>query len=202
MKLDRRLALACNQPIQTQAATFHKAIAFPGIPLSSSRTSLSQLGFALPPQPLTNNLLPYHPSTSMTILSTLLHTTNFSTPFLRTLVPSIGLAYALQAATAVPSILAQTERFYDLSGSITYISCVGLSLYLPALRVRYAATAAGKAAPALPSLLAALRGGSQGVPGALNWRQVVLSAAVSFWAARCEFCTPFKSHHSAERSNR
>lgn len=115
------------------------------------------------------------------ILSTLLHSTNFRNPFLRTLIPSIGLAYGIQAACAIPSILLQTERFYDLSGSLTYISCTALSLYLPTLRARAAATI-GSTAPSYPSLLASLT--SKGGINAWNWRQVVLSAAVSFWAAR------------------
>ena len=118
----------------------------------------------------------------MPVVSSLLHATAFSRPFLSNLVPSIALAYTLQGAIAIPSILAQTERFYDLSGSLTYLSCVGLSLYLPTIRARYAATAAGAIKPALPSILGALRD----VSGAgLNWRQVVLSAAVGIWATRC-----------------
>ena len=120
----------------------------------------------------------------MAVLSTLLHATTFSRPFLSTLVPSIALAYTLQAAVAVPSIIAQTERFYDLSGSLTYLSCTALALYLPTIRARHAAAAVGAIKPAWPSILGALRG----VSGAgLNWRQVVLSAAVSIWATRCGF---------------
>ncbi|KPI40633.1 uncharacterized protein AB675_10687 [Cyphellophora attinorum] len=118
----------------------------------------------------------------MTILTSLLQLTNYKNPFLRTLVPSIGLAYGLQAAVAVPSIIAQSERFYDLSGSLTYLSCAALSLYLPAIRARSAAKLTGAPLPAWPSLADAL----QGKGGALgfNWRQVVLSAAVSVWASR------------------
>jgi hypothetical protein len=121
----------------------------------------------------------------MTILTSLLQLTNYKNPFLRTLVPSIGLAYGLQAAVAVPSIIAQSERFYDLSGSLTYLSCAALSLYLPAIRARSAAKLTGAPLPAWPSLADAL----QGKGGALgfNWRQVVLSAAVSVWASRCEY---------------
>lgn len=117
----------------------------------------------------------------MTLLSTLLHATNFRNPFLRTLVPSISAAFAIQGAVAVPSIFLQTERFYDLSGSLTYLSCTALSLYLPALRARAAATAAGTALPAWPSLLKAATGAAN---AGLNWRQVVLSAAVTIWASR------------------
>lgn len=115
------------------------------------------------------------------ILNTLLHSTNFRNPFLRTLVPSIGLAYGIQAAVAIPSILFQTERFYDLSGSITYISCTALSLYLPTLRAR-AAASLSSTAPAWPSLLQSLT--SKGGVNMWNWRQVVLSAFVTIWAAR------------------
>ena len=115
------------------------------------------------------------------IVHSLLHLTNFRHPFLRTFVPSIATAFGIQAAFAIPSILAQSERFYDLSGSLTYISCTALSLYLPVLRARLAAPASGGALPAWPSLLGAL----QGKAGAgVNWRQVVLSTAVTIWATR------------------
>ncbi|PBP27426.1 hypothetical protein BUE80_DR001775 [Diplocarpon rosae] len=109
----------------------------------------------------------------MTLLNSLLHLTNFRNPFLRTLVPSVATAFAIQGAVAVPSILAQSERFYDLSGSLTYLSVTALSLYLPTLRARAASTIK----PPFPSLLAAFTG--TGGPHGLNWRQVVLSTAVS-----------------------
>lgn len=118
----------------------------------------------------------------MTILNTLLHLSNFKNPFLRTLVPSIGLAYGIQAAVAIPSILAQSERFYDLSGSVTYISCTALSLFMPAIRARAAARASGAPIPAFPSLLSAFNGTAS--PLGFNWRQVVLSTAVTIWATR------------------
>jgi steroid 5-alpha reductase family enzyme len=118
----------------------------------------------------------------MTILNALLHATNFRNPFLRTLIPSVGAAFALQTAVAIPSILAQSERFYDLSGSLTYLSVTALSLYLPTLRARAAAAATGAAKPAWPSLLAAFTG--KGGRNGLNWRQVVLSTAVTIWATR------------------
>ena len=58
-----------------------------------------------------------------------------------------------------------------------------MGLYHPAIRARAAAAVAGTAAPAWPSVLGALRG----VQGAgLNWRQLVLSAAVGLWATRRE----------------
>ena len=118
----------------------------------------------------------------MTLLTSLLAATNFRNPFLRTVVPSIGLAFGLQAAVAIPSIALQSERFYDLSGSLTYLSCTALSLYLPAIRARSASVLTGGPKPAWPSLLDALKG--TGGPLGFNWRQVVLSAAVSLWASR------------------
>jgi hypothetical protein len=122
---------------------------------------------------------------NMTLTMTLMHLTNFRNPFLRVLVPSISTAFAIQGAFAIPSILAQSEQFYDLSGSFTCLSVTALSLYLPALRARAAAAAAGAAKPAFPSLLAAFAG--TGGPNSLNWRQAVLSAAVTLWATRCMF---------------
>ncbi|KEF58283.1 uncharacterized protein A1O9_06209 [Exophiala aquamarina CBS 119918] len=118
----------------------------------------------------------------MSIIHSLLSATNFRNPFLRNLIPSVGLAFGIQAAFGVPSIIGQTERFYDLSGSVTYLSCTALSLYLPVIRARAAAAAAGAVKPAWPTLLSAFNGTAG--PYGFNWRQVVLSAAVSFWAAR------------------
>lgn len=135
----------------------------------------------------------------MSILHSFLTATNFRNPFLRNLVPSVGLAFGIQAAFAVPSILGQTERFYDLSGSLTYLSCTALSLYLPAIRARSAAAVVGAAKPAWPTLLSAFNGTAG--PHGFNWRQVVLSAAVSFWAARRELATSLPSHYFSLLTN-
>lgn len=125
----------------------------------------------------------------MTLVQRLLHLTNFSSPLLRTAVPAVGAAFAIQAAFAVPSVLAESERFYDFSGALTNISVVALSLYLPALRAKYGSLVGGggklaAAATPLPSLTTPFTN-----PGAagLNWRQVALSAAVTIWAARCVY---------------
>ncbi len=107
----------------------------------------------------------------MSLVQTFLHLTDFRSPFLRNAVPCVSLAFALQGAVAVPSILAQTERFYDLSGSLTHLAVASLSLYLPTLR----------AGGSLPSVLAVF---TSPATAAFNWRQVVLTAAVSTWAAR------------------
>ncbi|KZM26069.1 uncharacterized protein EKO05_0005845 [Ascochyta rabiei] len=112
----------------------------------------------------------------MTLLQTLLRATAFKNPLLRTLVPSLALAYGIQTAVAVPSIAAQTEKYYDLSGSLTYLSCVGASLVLPYLRAQQAGAAAGGLAEYLSS-----KGLGQGT---WWWRQALLSAAVGIWATR------------------
>ena len=144
--------------------------------------------FQLSPSPpiLPNIIPPEHkppspPSATMTPIHTLLHLTNFKSPLLQTLVPSVAASYALQTAFAIPSIVAQSEKFYDFSGSLTYLTVTALSLYLPSIRARYA-SAGGIGS--LGSLLAApfLKGA-----GGLGWRSVLLSGAVSIWAARCKF---------------
>ncbi|KAK0617036.1 hypothetical protein B0T14DRAFT_435050 [Immersiella caudata] len=113
----------------------------------------------------------------MSLLQSLLRQTNFQSPLLRTIVPSVSAAFAIQAAFAIPSMIAQSDRFYDFSGSVTYLAVTALSLYLPALRAR----AAGGNVP-LPSLLAAFGSGAGGA--GLNWRQVLLSGCVVVWTAR------------------
>ena len=113
----------------------------------------------------------------MTLTQTLLRLTAFKNPLLRTLVPSVAIAYGIQTAVAVPAIAAQTERYYDLSGSLTYISCVGASLVLPYLRAKQAGAAVG-------GLAEYLGAGGLG-QGGWWWRQAVLSAAVGIWATRC-----------------
>jgi hypothetical protein len=130
------------------------------------------------------------------LLRAFLSATNFRTPLLRTVVPTVGAAFAIQAAVAVPSILAQTERFYDLSGSLTYLSCTALSLSLPVFRARAAASGAGAVALGWPSILKSLQGSSLAQVGFWDWRQLVLSAAVGVWATRCVHFSPSGSYNS------
>jgi hypothetical protein len=114
----------------------------------------------------------------------LLGLTAFRSPLLRTVVPSIAAAAALQAAVGLPSVLAQTERFYDISGTLTYLAVGALSLCLPVLRARAASSTI--AAGGWPSLLAPFAGGSAASGAAWNWRQVLLTGAVALWAVRRE----------------
>ncbi|KAH0601748.1 hypothetical protein MHUMG1_00627 [Metarhizium humberi] len=102
----------------------------------------------------------------MPIINRLLHITNFKYPLLRTIVPSVGAALAIQLAAGLPSVLASTERFFDISGSLTFLAVGALSLYLPHLRNR--------AGNATLSRLSA----------SWNWRQVVVTGMAMAWAAR------------------
>ncbi|KAH7151777.1 hypothetical protein B0J13DRAFT_247882 [Dactylonectria estremocensis] len=95
---------------------------------------------------------------------------------LRALLPPLSAALVIQAAVAVPSIAAHSDRVYDLSGAATYLAVGALSLYLPSIR------AAG--APVLSSLLASLRGRGPAFVAGLDWRQVALTGAVGIWAVR------------------
>ncbi len=50
---------------------------------------------------------------------------------------SVGLAYLVQWLVFIPSYLRQTEKFFDLTGSITYVSVTSLALLLsPGLDAR------------------------------------------------------------------
>lgn len=120
----------------------------------------------------------------------LLALTNFQSPLLRTIVPCAAAAVAIQAAAAAPSVLFRTERFFDLSGSLTYVAVGALGLYLPSLRARALAAAKGVAAdklPSVPGLAALVRDAFGKAAGARNWRQVMLTGMVMVWAARRKF---------------
>ena len=88
------------------------------------------------------------------------------------MIPTIAAAYLIQGGVAIPSILAQNEKYYDLSGSLTFITCTALSLYLPSIRARALAGSQGLAKPAYPNLLE------------FGPRKLILSAMVIFWAGR------------------
>ena len=109
---------------------------------------------------------------------------NFSNPALRTLLPTIGAAYAFQIAVSIPNVYFQEDRFYgltlsfdggltlDLSGSVTYIGCTALSLYLPALRARSLARSQRLPTPGFPSLTS------------FHPRQLIMSGLTLLWAFR------------------
>lgn len=109
----------------------------------------------------------------MSILTTLLTTTNFPTsPFLSTLAPSILATSAVQLLFAVPSIFAHTDILYDFAGGWAFLATLTTSLLVPALR----------------------RGAPITLDDALttwNWRQLALTGAALVYSTRCEFfpCT-------------
>ena len=113
----------------------------------------------------------------MPLLSTLLNPT--TSPLLNTLIPTALLSLTLQTASALPSISLRTEKYYDLSGSLTHLACTVLSLSLPYLRAR--ASGANPAILGLRAYLLAPRPGQD----FWFWRQALLSAAVGIWAVRC-----------------
>jgi steroid 5-alpha reductase family enzyme len=76
----------------------------------------------------------------------------------------VALAFAINAVVYVPSLLARTERWYDLTGSVTYLSVVLCALVLTA-RADVAAA-----------------DGSVGV--AVHGRSLVLAVMVGVWAVR------------------
>jgi len=90
-------------------------------------------------------------------------------PGLRALIPTIGFIFAGQTLAAVPAVAYKTEKYYDLSGSLGFISAVGFSLYGPALVDKYLR---GNALAVLPSMRS------------FAPRQLIASGLVLLWAAR------------------
>ena len=80
---------------------------------------------------------------------------------------NLAVALAIQTLFAVPSIVAQSEVCYDLSGALTFLICTALSLYRPHRH---------------------LFAEPDGNP-ALNWRQLAASCAVCIWSLRRELPT-------------
>lgn len=87
---------------------------------------------------------------------------------LRALAPTLTLIYGFQAACASVAVPLKTEKYYDLCGSLGFISAVGFSLYWPSLRGRLLL---GRTDP-LPGL------------GAFHPRQVIMSGLTALWAGR------------------
>ncbi|EGG01942.1 uncharacterized protein MELLADRAFT_38825, partial [Melampsora larici-populina 98AG31] len=86
----------------------------------------------------------------------------------RNLLVTTGAAYAIQVACASVAIPLQTETFYDLSGSLTFISCTALSLYYPSLKDRYIY----KSSKPLPRI------------SSFHTRQLLMSGFTCLWATR------------------
>ncbi|KAF4571173.1 hypothetical protein EYR40_007644 [Pleurotus pulmonarius] len=84
------------------------------------------------------------------------------------LLPVIGSAYGVQILFASIFVPQHNDKFYDLCGSLGYLSTIGVSLYYPALRAKY------------------LEGTLASLPSILSFapRQVLVSAALGLWTAR------------------
>ncbi|KAK3401895.1 hypothetical protein B0T20DRAFT_125815 [Sordaria brevicollis] len=119
----------------------------------------------------------------MAIVQTFLELTNFASPLKQTIIPCIITAYAIQIAVAIPSIIYQSDRFFDASGLFTFFIINLLSLYLPAIRTKYADNNLGNVADAVKEGAKAV---AAGTPLAIsyNWRQLALSGAVAIWSVR------------------
>lgn len=84
------------------------------------------------------------------------------------LLPVIGSAYGAQILFASIFVPQHNDKFYDLCGSVGYLSTIGMSLYFPALKAKY------------------LEGTLASLPSILSFapRQVLVSAALGLWTAR------------------
>jgi len=91
---------------------------------------------------------------------------NFANPAIRTIAATVGCAFAGQVAAASIAVPLKTEKYYDLSGSLGFLSCTAFSLYFPALRARLSA------GTPLPS------------PLSFHTRQILVSAFTAIWAGR------------------
>lgn len=87
---------------------------------------------------------------------------------LKALGPTFGLIYGFQAACASVAVPLKTEKYYDLCGSLGFLSAAGFSLYWPALRGRF------------------LLGSKEAFPPltAFHPRQLIMTGLTALWAAR------------------
>ncbi|KAA1065884.1 hypothetical protein PGT21_014191 [Puccinia graminis f. sp. tritici] len=84
------------------------------------------------------------------------------------LLATVGTAYGIQALCAAFAIPLQSEKYYDLSGSATFLSCTAISLYYPSLRHKLLHN---RAAP-WPAL------------ASFHRRQLIMSGLTCLWATR------------------
>ncbi|KDN52951.1 DUF1295-domain-containing protein [Tilletiaria anomala UBC 951] len=98
---------------------------------------------------------------------------------LRGLLPTFVLIYGFQAACAAVAVPMQTEKYYDLCGSLGFVSATAVSLLLPSLRTRFptlawlgSGTASATSASWPPTL------------ATFHPRQLLASALATVWAVR------------------
>lgn len=103
---------------------------------------------------------------SMTsLLQGLLHITDFGGPVTKTALPVVATCFAIQNAVGIPSVLAQTEHVYDLSGGWTFVAGSAVSLLARVLRKT-------------------TRDAEGGIVKELNWRQLAMTGGVMLYALR------------------
>lgn len=96
---------------------------------------------------------------------------------LSTLLPTTSLIFAIQTAFAIPGYLYSTERYYDLSGGLTFLAATAYLVARPALRSS-PPHARARLLPALSALF------SSGTLGPWGWRHLALAAMAAAWSAR------------------
>lgn len=88
---------------------------------------------------------------------------------MQTLVATAGFAYGTQIAAGLVFVPQQNERYFDLFGSIGFVSTTLFSLYFPALRTRYLLGQAVNFSAVFKTF---------------HTRQLVMSALTALWAGR------------------
>lgn len=89
-------------------------------------------------------------------------------PVFSRLVPPLASAYGLQAVCAAIFVPLKDEKFYDLTGALTFLSTTFISLYYPSLKAKFW----DKTISSLPSLLT------------FAPRQLLATAALTIWSVR------------------
>ncbi|KAL1746092.1 hypothetical protein HDZ31DRAFT_81493 [Schizophyllum fasciatum] len=94
------------------------------------------------------------------------------------LLPSLTSAFALQTVFALYSVPQQTDIFYDLAGSLGFLSTTFVSLYYPHLKAK-------------------LNGQPGSLPSLLSFapRQLLLCGALSIWTIRLGIFFLFPARH-------
>ncbi|KAI0768101.1 DUF1295-domain-containing protein [Trametes elegans] len=90
-------------------------------------------------------------------------------PFFSRLLPSVVSAFGLQAALALVFVPQANEKYYDLGGSLGFVSTTLISLYYPHLKLKYWDRVPNTRLPPITSFAP---------------RQLLLSAAVLAWTTR------------------
>ncbi|KAK4047177.1 hypothetical protein OIO90_006286 [Microbotryomycetes sp. JL221] len=100
---------------------------------------------------------------------------------MHTLKLTVGAAFGIQALGAAVAIPLQTEKFYDLTGSLTFIGCTFISLFHQPLRALNNSTISWSTLITKPVSTWSLLSSKNLLP---HSRQLVMSTFAMLWAAR------------------